>query len=161
MNFIDLMLRLYIIMVRGIGGKVSRKRLTGMSKSGAEATLQGISNEVADGDLTVLVSTYNESLISVSEHLPCLQGSHPIFSLDEPQLPADLTISVEEVEAALNKVKTNKATGPDGIPAWILKEFSVILPKPLAAIFNSSLREGVLPDLWKSANILPLPKVHP
>ncbi len=58
-------------------------------------------------------------------------------------------------------MKTNKATGQDGIPTWILKGFSVILARPLAAMFNISLREGVLPDLWKSVNILPPPKVHP
>jgi hypothetical protein len=31
----------------------------------------------------------------------------------------------------------------------------------LASIFNSSLREGYLPTLWKTANVIPLPKKHP
>ena len=35
------------------------------------------------------------------------------------------------------------------------------MSRPLAAIYNSSLREGVLPDLWKTATVVPLPKKHP
>ena len=68
---------------------------------------------------------------------------------------------MEDTEAALNRTKINKATGPDNIPPWILRDFSHILSRPLAAIYNSSLREGVLPDLWKTATVVPLPKKHP
>ena len=57
--------------------------------------------------------------------------------------------------------KTNKSTGPDNIPAWVLKEHADCLAAPLASIFNCSLREGVLPTVWKSANIIPLPKTKP
>ena len=63
--------------------------------------------------------------------------------------------------AALRKVKVNKATGPDDIPAWILRDFADELAAPLASIYNSSLREGVIPDLWKTAIIVPVPKKHP
>ena len=35
------------------------------------------------------------------------------------------------------------------------------LTKPLGNIFNSSPREVVLPKLWKSATVIPLPKKHP
>ena len=59
------------------------------------------------------------------------------------------------------KIKVNKAIGPDNIPPWVLKDFSHLLAAPVAAIFNSSLREGVLPKLWKSATVIPLPKKHP
>ena len=61
----------------------------------------------------------------------------------------------------MRKVKTNKATGPENVPAWILKYHANILAGPLTAIFNSSLREGILPETWKSANIIPVPKVNP
>ena len=32
---------------------------------------------------------------------------------------------------------------------------------PVTSIFNSSLREGVLPKLWKTATVIPLPKKRP
>ena len=43
----------------------------------------------------------------------------------------------------------------------MLKEHADCLAAPLASIFNCSLREGVLPNVWKSANIIPLPKTKP
>ena len=57
--------------------------------------------------------------------------------------------------------KANKATGPDNIPAWVLRNYANVLAPPLTAIFNNSLREGVLPMEWKMANVIPLPKTSP
>ena len=31
----------------------------------------------------------------------------------------------------------------------------------MTAIFTSSLREGIIPETWKSANVIPVPKVNP
>ena len=64
-------------------------------------------------------------------------------------------------EAALANVKTNKATGPDKFPSWIVRDFAQQLAGPITSIFNSSLREGVLPKLWKTATVIPLPKKRP
>ncbi len=52
-------------------------------------------------------------------------------------------------------------TGPVNIPAWVLKEHANSLAAPLTSIFNCSLRERMLPTVWKSANIIPLPKTKP
>ena len=98
--------------------------------------------------------------MSVCEDLTRWQSSQPIFDADEP-LPAEFIISVTDTEVALEKVKVNKATGPANIPPWVLKDCSHHLAAPVTAIFNSSLREGVLPKLWKSATVIPLPKKYP
>ena len=47
----------------------------------------------------------------------------------------------------------------NNIPNWILKDFSYILAAPIAAIYNSSLRQSYVPPSWKQADILPIPKV--
>ena len=78
---------------------------------------------------------------------PRLQSSHPIFDADEP-LPAEFIISVTDTEVAFQK-------------PWVLKDSYHLLAAPVTAIFNSSLREGVLPKLWKSATVIPLSKKHP
>ena len=52
------------------------------------------------------------------------------------------------------RVKVNKATGPDDIPAWVIRNNADVLAAPLMAIFNSSLREGILPPQWKSAYVV-------
>ena len=55
-------------------------------------------------------------------------------------------ISVYTIFKALESVKANKATGPDNIPAWVLRNYANVLAPPLTAIFSNSLREGVLPN---------------
>ena len=39
------------------------------------------------------------------------------------------------------------------------KDFSYILAAPIAAIFNSSVRQSYVPPSWKQAEILPIPNV--
>ena len=62
---------------------------------------------------------------------------------------------------ALESVKVNKATEHDNIPAWVLRNYANVLAPPLTAIFNNSLRKGVLPMEWKMTNVIPLPKTSP
>ena len=52
-------------------------------------------------------------------------------------------------------IKSNrrKASGPDMIPARLLKECSEELSPLLTIIFNKSLWTGTVPDDWKSANV--------
>ena len=88
--------------------------------------------------------------MSVSEDLPILQASHSIFDVSDP-LPVQYTISVNITEA----------TGPDKTPPWIVRDFAQQLAGPVTSIFNSSLREDVLPKLWTTATVIPLPKKRP
>ena len=51
------------------------------------------------------------------------------------------------------------ATGLDSIPSWFLRIGAPIFAAPLAEILNLSLTSSVVPTQWKSASILPAPKV--
>ena len=44
---------------------------------------------------------------------------------------------------------------------WFLRDFAAFLDEPICAIFRASIREGHVPNVWKTANVLPLAKVHP
>ena len=70
-----------------------------------------------------------------------------------------LVLVVTDCEQKLSKLCVHKAMGPDNIPNWILKDFSYILAAPIAAIYNSSVRQSYAPPSWKQADILPIPKV--
>ena len=48
-------------------------------------------------------------------------------------------------------LNNNKAQAPDNIPVRILKETAVQITPSLCALFNKSLRVGVLPNDWKLA----------
>ena len=71
--------------------------------------------------------------LSVSDHLPRLDKDDNVFRVHE-ELADEFIISVDDTVSALRKVKTNKSTGPDNIPAWVLKEHADCLAAPLASI---------------------------
>ncbi len=72
-----------------------------------------------------------------------------------PKIPS-ITINEVDVYELLKKLDTSKATGPDNISNALLKHCSLSLAKPLCIIFNLSLKTGVFPLMWKSANVTPI-----
>ncbi len=56
----------------------------------------------------------------------------------------------------LRGLKTGKAVGLDNIPPRLLKDSVCIIATPLTTIINASLRQGIVPDDWKSARVIPL-----
>ena len=73
-------------------------------------------------------------------------------------LLTDLTISTSEVIKILHSLDMNKATGPDKIPARILKETAEEIATSLLELYNKSLWLGTLPEEWKLANVVPVYK---
>ena len=128
-------------------------------KTTDKSNVQSLANKTTDGNVELLASKMNDFFVSVSEHLPRLDRNNEAFDVDG-QLPDEYVIDLTTTLQALRKVKTNKATGPDNVPAWILKNHGNILAGHLTAIFNSSLREGIIPETRKSANVIPVPKVN-
>ncbi|PFX29967.1 putative RNA-directed DNA polymerase from transposon X-element [Stylophora pistillata] len=62
---------------------------------------------------------------------------------------SDLTLDESTVLAALKALEVGKATGPDEIPAKLLKETA-----SACKIFNKSLRLGSFPSDWKRAKVV-------
>ena len=86
-------------------------------------------------------------------HTPCLTLKN--------HCQLKFTISVSDTKMALDNINVSKSTGSDNISPRALKEYSYLLVARVTAIFNSSLKKGVLPPLWKSATVIPLSKKHP
>ena len=97
--------------------------------------------------LTVFATGYGETLEEVintplkkvSEDSKRLEDFIPIV-LDKP-----------------NKINIHKVQGPNGLSNGLLRYFAPNFYKPLAAIFNSSIREGHVPNFCKMANIITNP----
>jgi hypothetical protein len=65
------------------------------------------------------------------------------------------------VRKLIKKLDKRKASGPDGISAYLLKEYSDNVPSfipALTAIFQASMKSRTLPKDWKMANICPVYK---
>ena len=78
--------------------------------------------------------------------------------MEGPEYPTIdiLNIHIKGVEKLLQKLKVNKASGPDDLPAYILRETATEIAPVLTAIFNQSLKTGTLPEDWLKANIAPI-----
>ena len=65
----------------------------------------------------------------------------------------EITVTEEGVLRLLLKTNPHKASGPDQLPARILKECAHELAPLLTSFFNKTLQDGCLPDDWKKANV--------
>ena len=119
--------------------------------------MQGLANNLCEGDIEALVNRLNECLVSVSNHFPRLTDDLAVFDVQD-EIPAEYVISVMTIENALQQIKVNKAVGPDNVPAWVLRDNASTLAAPLTALFNTSLRDGVIPVLWKQHMLFHFPR---
>ena len=88
-----------------------------------------------------------------------------VFTHEDPDIPVPdpdgdpypdmehITVTEEGVRKLLQKSNPRKASGPDMVPARLLKECSEELSPILTCIFNKSLQTGIVPDDWKTANV--------
>ena len=62
----------------------------------------------------------------------------------------------KEVISVINKMKTNKSTGPNSISTHILKISNQIICKPLTYLINLYFSNGIFPGLLKTSNVIPI-----
>ncbi|XP_077542813.1 uncharacterized protein LOC144155328 [Haemaphysalis longicornis] len=82
---------------------------------------------------------------------------HPEYE-GEANEKLDRDISVEEVRAALHDLNSKSAAGPDHISNRALKNLSDAAIKNLTGCYNKCWRAGSLPQQWKAAKTILIPK---
>ena len=132
------------------------KHIVGMNNE-SDSSLKHLVNIETDGNFGHFAQKCNSFFQSISSHLTALTEDNK-YTLIHENIPDKYTIYPDMVERNLMKLKLGKSPGPDCIPAWILRDFAPILCKPLAAIYNSSIRDGHVPHQWKMAFLSPIPK---
>ena len=68
----------------------------------------------------------------------------------------NIVISVEGVEQLLSNIVPHKSSGPDQIPGRLLKLMAHEIAPSLSAIYQASLEQGVMPQDWRNALIVPI-----
>ena len=102
----------------------------------------------------VLADNLNRAFVNIMKDYQPLKDSVRVsVEDDEP-----ITLTEELVEKKLRAISTSRASGPDELPNWIIKEYSDILAAPITVIMNSSFVECHVPRLWKIADVPPIPK---
>ena len=72
-----------------------------------------------------------------------------------PPIP-HIQVSVNGVTKLLKKLNPHKSSGPDAIPARLLKELADSLGPVLRIIYQASIDTGTVPDVWKTALVTPV-----
>ena len=78
-----------------------------------------------------------------------------IFMSQEVDKLSDIVISREVVSREIDRLKKTKSPGSDDIFLRILKECREEFVEPIVMIFRKSLDTGVVPRLWRQANVVP------
>ena len=120
-------------------------------------TLQGLANTTGDGSMAGLAEQINASLQRVTDDMTPLRCT----TLPAAHVPSKYIIPVNSVEKQLSKIKVSKAAGPDNIPNWVLRDMAPELAPVICSIWNASFRDAFVPAIWKSADIISIPKVSP
>ena len=107
--------------------------------------------------LTALANTINNAFLAPMNSFSPL---HPEASGDV-QHTNPPTVTEFRVLKKLTRLNPAKASGPDGIPAWLLKENADLLVQVVGDILNCSYSEARLPQSWKEVDIAPVPKQTP
>ena len=67
-------------------------------------------------------------------------------------------VLTEEVSRRFRLVSQRSACGPDEIPGAVLKYCHDSLAPVFTTLFQRSLESGHIPSIWKSSNVVPVPK---
>ena len=107
------------------------------------------SEEIADRLAAFFSTVYTKEHLSPPDlDTPANFSQSPSVSVDETGLGA-----------LIAKLDARKATGPDGLSAYTLKEFSKHVPQfnaCLTKILNCSIKTSTVPDDWRKANTCPI-----
>ena len=86
-------------------------------------------------------------------------GNIPVFDSRVPNdihLEDSLNFTPAKVRQCLSKISGKKSRTPDGVPAIFYKMTANHISYPLSVIFNVSFATGILPEIWKVADVVPL-----
>ena len=109
-------------------------------------------------DPQATAESINNHFVAICNQLPALNTeSLPSYLPAEKPSP---TIYPCQVLKLLKHLNPAKAGHPLDLPVCLVKDFADELANPLTLIFNSCLRDGIFPDQWKTATVVPVPKAN-
>ena len=127
--------------------KSKRQESTGVSPlKSQDGFLKSDSTSKAEILNTQFKSVFTEEDLSNLPH----KGESPYPNMN------NIEVSEKGVLKLLQNLRQNKATGPDSIPAYILKIGAKELSPILTKIFQWSLDAGQVPSDWKEAMVVPI-----
>ena len=102
----------------------------------------------------------------IADQFASIQNEYQALEKDDVSIPPFSAADVpqfhpSQVWFALSRIDGRKSTVPGDVPARIIKQIAAYLAEPLTDIFNTGLRQGEYPEIYKFEICTPVPKVHP
>ena len=116
-------------------------------------------NVVVDNDVGELVTDpeqKTEIITAFFESLFSVENVAPFIGICPTKLETPFT--ADEISKCANKLRNNKSTGPDNLPAELIKAAPPIIHEEIAVILNLAAETGDYPKEIKKGYLLPLPK---
>ncbi|KJZ70478.1 hypothetical protein HIM_10107 [Hirsutella minnesotensis 3608] len=110
-----------------------------------------------DGSITESKGEQAEELLSTF-FPPLLTRIEPEGERPQREEIAMPDLTLQEIKEKLIVTKPWKAPGEDSLPAIVWKKLRHVVKHRVWTLFDSSLREGVVPHQWRTAKIIPLKK---
>lgn len=122
-------------------------------RSGIGALIDGAGNVVeCDEEKANIFNKYFASVGTVDNNV--LPSCRKVVSGNTTL--ATIEFSSSNVKQAINKLRPNLSSGPDGLPPLLFKRLKHCLAGPLAMIYTQMLSVAAVPDEWKQAIITPV-----
>ncbi|CAB4037464.1 Hypothetical predicted protein, partial [Paramuricea clavata] len=117
-----------------------------------------ISDPIEVGDLfneyfSSVADNFDISLLNnpINTHLP-IATNHIKFTIP--------LITIDDILNLAAELDQNKSTGLDGIPAYFIKSSKHSIAPIILSICNMSIENGVFPNMWKKARLIPIYKAE-
>ena len=75
-----------------------------------------------------------------------------------PEEHMSSSLTMKELEAAIQTLKQRKSPGPDGVTNDMLRRLGPVAKTVLLKLMNQSWRRGIVPQVWKESKMVPIPK---
>jgi Reverse transcriptase (RNA-dependent DNA polymerase) len=105
-----------------------------------------------DSEMAVILNRFFSSVFT-REHTANIPEPEDVANGHRLQ---NVNITVKAVKDKIRGLRTDSATGPDGIGPLLLKNLADELALPLAKVMRQSLSEGTVPEDWRQANVTPI-----
>ena len=127
-----------------------RKTNTGISELKFKTEVGEERKTTTDKEKAEVLANFFSSVFTIEPEgeLPLM---HPI---EVKQECIEKTFNESEILKLLQNLDVNKSCGPDGLHPKMLKELSATIAKPITIIFNSSMCQGLVPQLGKKGTSL-------
>ena len=99
-------------------------------------------------ELNTFFARFEQNNFSVEQN----EVMHTIRNRKDEQV----VIRQEAVMRELKRIRISKATGPDAVPAKALKCCAEMLVLVLTQLFQDSITQGEVPQIWKLTKIKPI-----